>query len=287
MGGIVFAVDAGPRFQGTATVRLVNGNSLELIQGTHRAIDPHNPADLEWIADRVADVHALGGTVVAEFLRGTAYTSSRVQDLIETGRAEGGLQWLTLHLGAKHDTAAATDVRRDMVLDGQASDARIAVVVEWLYGSAIRARITDEKQRPHIYDAMLLAAWWLFREAKQAVTLAPHIVAKLAQMRAAELAARATKKAAKRQAAPVAKLLAAICKARAQVPPLSALGQRVGMSEALTVQALWVVARGRSDAATSARGVLKAAGQPATDPAKKKASTKAAKPKGARKGKAA
>ena len=272
---ICLAADPGPTRFGLATVRLHEGR-LRIVECAHRPLNPRCRDDIVWIDSHIREVMREDGAVAIEQIQGTAYTPDRVPALLETKGAEQGLMWVACHMGATVREVPATTVRHDLVLDGQASDPRIAVVVEWLYGAkACHERITDPKQRPHIYDALLLAAWHIGSATGRLGALRPSgaIATQLLQMRQAEQAARAHKKAERKAAAPIKAILAGAVKSGV-VPTITAIAGTIGCTTDAVVASLRVVGRGRSDIATAARALLRASGIATTDAANKRVGTR-------------
>ena len=198
---IVFSVDAGPTRWGCASVRNEDGR-LVLVEGIHRVIDRSVAADIEWLRARVGEVLESSGVVLAEEICGYAFQAARVAALVETARSEGVLEGISKAMGARHKYISAKEVRGALCHNPTASDAEVAVVVEWLYGSSVRTLMRADA-RPHIYDALLLAAYGISKELGTPIKLSPNVEVALCQARTEEKAARVAKRLRKKERLPV------------------------------------------------------------------------------------
>ncbi len=265
-----FAVDAGPTRWGCSTVTLdTAAGRLTLVEGIHRVIDPMADDDIAWLAARCAEARAAGGVVAQEIVLGYAFEASRVQALVETGRSEGVLLGIARMHGLLPVMVSAGQARLERVLDSRASDARVAVVVEYLFGKSLHDRI-PATQRPHVYDAALLAAHVLAKRSGLKIKLPAAIIQRLMQLKAEEGARNAGLKAQRAMAEPVRAFLV---QSRV-VPGLSTLLAGVKIDHDTAVAALRIVARSHKPEGLAARAILQVNGVETTDPAKRRFKTR-------------
>lgn len=254
---------------------------LQLVEGAHRVVGYYSDDDLAWLRARVTEARDNSGSVAAEQIIGWAYEASRVQALVETARSEGYLLGIARMLAAKHTFYSAGEVRAALVGDKAASDARVAVVVEWAFGKAVRERF-KATERPHVYDGALLAMYAIAQATKRRITLPPRILGELARLQAEEKAARTVKRAHLTLAKPIASVLSGPAGIGA-VPALAEVARAVKLDGALTnpvererlINALRTLARRRDAVGACAKALLERAGAPLTDPATKRTPTRA------------
>lgn len=241
------AFDAGTTFAGYAVVE-VRAGRLHCLEGGHKHLLSDHPDDLVWLTSQVHDVmDEPGGFIAAEqiikiYVHGPGMKVPDEQ-LIETKDQEGGIVWIARLLGADVTRIPAVEWRAALGIRPPRNDAQVAVVVEYLYGRAIRDRFENATTRGHAYDALGLCAVALFRRLGVPIQMPRSVLDRLEAVRAEALAAGKAKKAALKLVPAITVALGALLVADASA--LGTMARAAGLLQAddTVVAALRIIAR--------------------------------------------
>lgn len=185
---VALGFDVGPTRTGAARISVDDMGHVTVEWAAHAE---NGGADL---AAQMIDVARVGGIAVFETTHGHAYDARRVQQLLETTRAEGVLaeRWRSIPGASAPVMLTNREIRGALLRSETGSDAQVKIAVE---GLCRRVPELKAVARPHAYDAIAAAIVGFARHHKRAIALPPHIDAEIHAQREREKAARAARKA--------------------------------------------------------------------------------------------